>query len=74
MLQALSHVPFEIAVGRNGAFWVHAGDAHPRTTVAVVNCLLNSEALPGDRRAVEQMVGAVLAQAAQRGGGPGRGR
>ena len=62
----MSHLPFEIAVGRNGAFWVHAGADH-RTTVAVVNCLLNSEAL-ADRREVEQMVKAVLAQAAGRGG------
>lgn len=69
MLQALSHVPFEIAVGRNGAFWVHAGEDH-RTTVAVTNCLLNSEALR-DQREIAAMVKAVLAHAAQRGRGRG---
>lgn len=70
MLQALKHVPFEIAVGRNGAFWVHAGADH-RTTIAVVNAILNSEALGAGE--IQAMVQAVLAHAARRGGSGGGG-
>lgn len=43
VLEALSRVPFEVAVGVNGAFWVKAGDV--RTTAVVTNAILNSEFL-----------------------------
>ncbi len=66
MLSALQQVPFEIAVGRNGAFWVNAGGDH-RTTVAVVNILLNSEELHG-KQEITHMARAVLAAATGGGG------
>lgn len=58
VLQALAkqQVPFEVAVGRNGAFYVNADD--PRIIVAVVNILLNSEMIHDGHDA---MVRSVLA-------------
>jgi len=58
VLQALAkqQVPFEFAVGRNGAFYVNAQD--PRIIVAVVNILLNSEMI---HEGHDAMVRSVLA-------------
>lgn len=58
MLQALAkqQVPFEVAVGRNGAFYVNAEG--PRIIVAVVNILLNSEMI---HEGHDAMVRSVLA-------------
>lgn len=58
VLQALSKVPFELAVGRNGCFWANAEDH--RITIAVVNAILNSEEIQ-HKRGIEAMCKHVLA-------------
>lgn len=62
MLQALQkqQVPFEMAVGRNGAFYVNADD--PRIVVAVVNILLNSEVIHEGHEAMARSVLAAVSR------------
>jgi exosome complex RNA-binding protein Rrp4 len=60
-------VPFEIAIGMNGAFWINSDDV--RTTVAVTNIILNSELIKSQREMVA-MAEHVLAASKSRGQEP----
>ena len=59
VLQALSHVPFELAVGTNGTFWVSAEDGAPKSIIAVINAILNSEGIH-TKKEIEAMCKHVL--------------